>query len=41
VGLFKPGEVVTLRYKISEALSVEAENANESSRAGLEYRIEK
>ncbi len=41
VGLFRPGEVVTLRYKISEALSIEAENANESSRAGIEYRYEK
>ena len=41
VGLFKPGEVVTLRYKLSDALSIEAENANESSRAGIEYRYEK
>jgi translocation and assembly module TamB len=41
VGLFKPGEVVTLRYKLSDALSVEAENATESSRAGVEYRFEK
>ena len=41
VGLFKPGEVVTLRYRISDALSLEAENATESSRAGVEYRFEK
>ncbi len=41
VGLFKPGEVVTLRYKLSDALSLEAENATESSRAGVEYRIER
>lgn len=41
VGLFKPGEVVTLRYKISEGLSVEAESATDASRAGVEYRIER
>ena len=41
VGLFQPGEVVTLRYKISDALSLEAENATDSSRGGVEYRIEK
>jgi translocation and assembly module TamB len=41
VGLFTPGEVVTLRYKISDALAVEVENATNSSRAGVEYRYEK
>ena len=40
VGMFKPGEVVTVRYKISDARSIQAENANESSRAGIEYRYE-
>jgi translocation and assembly module TamB len=41
VGLFEPGEVVTLRYKLSEQLSLEALNGPKDSRAGVEYRIEK
>lgn len=41
IGLFEPGEVVTLRYRISGSLSVEAETAPEDSRAGLQYRIER
>jgi translocation and assembly module TamB len=41
VGLFEPGEVVTLRYKLSESLSLEALNGPRDSRAGVEYRIEK
>jgi translocation and assembly module TamB len=41
VGIFEPGEVVTLRYKLSKALALEALNGPRDSRAGLEYRIEK
>ncbi len=41
VGLFEPGEVITLRYKLTEALAVQAESGTEESRAGLQYRIER
>jgi translocation and assembly module TamB len=41
VGLFEPGEVVTLRYKLSEAFTIEALNGPRDSRAGVEYRIER
>jgi translocation and assembly module TamB len=41
VGLFEPGEVITLRYKLSRELSLEAENASRSSRAGIKYRVER
>jgi translocation and assembly module TamB len=41
VGLFEPGEVVTLRYKISKALSVQAQRGPEDTRAGIEYRTQK
>lgn len=41
IGLFDPGEVITLRYKISKELAVEALNGPEDSRAGIEYRTER
>jgi translocation and assembly module TamB len=41
VGLFEPGEVITLRYKISKGLHLEALNGTKDSRAGIEYRKEK
>jgi translocation and assembly module TamB len=41
VGLFEPGEVVTLRYKLSKQFTIEALNGPRDSRAGVEYRIEK
>ncbi|MFL6620542.1 MAG: translocation/assembly module TamB domain-containing protein, partial [Povalibacter sp.] len=41
VGLFEPGEVVTLRYKLSDQFTIEALNGPRDSRAGVEYRIEK
>lgn len=41
VGLFDPGEVVTLRYKVSRQLSIEAQRGSEETRAGVEYRIER
>jgi translocation and assembly module TamB len=41
VGLFTPGEVLTLRYKLARGLSLEAENAAANSRAGVQYRLER
>jgi translocation and assembly module TamB len=41
VGLFEPGEVITLRYKLSKAIALEALNGPKDSRAGVEYRIER
>jgi translocation and assembly module TamB len=41
IGLFEPGEVITLRYKLSRSLALEALNGPEDSRAGLEYRKER
>lgn len=41
VGLFEPGEVITLRYKLSRSLALEALNGPQDSRAGLEYRKER
>lgn len=41
VGLFKPGEVVKLIYRISDSLSLEAQSATDSSRVGVQYRIER
>jgi translocation and assembly module TamB len=41
VGLFEPGEVISLRYKLSKAIALEALNGPKDSRAGVEYRIER
>lgn len=41
IGLFEPGEVVTLRYKLSEALALQAQSGSNESRAGVEYRKER
>ncbi|MET0984403.1 MAG: translocation/assembly module TamB domain-containing protein, partial [Steroidobacteraceae bacterium] len=41
VGLFEPGEVITLRYKLSKALALQAERGSIDSRAGVQYKIEK
>jgi translocation and assembly module TamB len=41
VGLFEPGEVITLRYKLTKDLHLEALNGPEDSRAGIEYRKER
>jgi len=41
VGLFEPGEVITLRYRLSRRWNFEAQNATEFSRASLNYRIER
>lgn len=41
VGLFDPGDVITLRYKLTESLAVQAESGSKESRAGIEYRRER
>lgn len=41
VGLFTPGEVITLRYIMSQRWNLEVESATEFNRAGLNYRYEK
>ena len=42
VGLFEPGEVVTLRYKLKKDFSIQAQaGPEEDTRAGVEYRIER
>ncbi|MEO6075600.1 MAG: translocation/assembly module TamB domain-containing protein, partial [Dokdonella sp.] len=40
VGIFDPGEVVTLRYIFSPRWNFETENSTKGSRAGLNYRLE-
>jgi translocation and assembly module TamB len=41
VGLFEPGEVVTLRYKLSKELALKTQRGSEDTRAGIEYRIQR
>ena len=41
VGLFEPGDVITLRYKLSDELALQTQRGPEDTRAGFEYRIEK
>jgi translocation and assembly module TamB len=41
VGLFEPGEVIALRYKLSEDIGVKVQRGTEETRAGVEYRIER
>jgi translocation and assembly module TamB len=41
VGLFEPGEVITLRYKLSRDLSVQAQRGPEDTRAGIEFRTQR
>ncbi len=41
VGLFEPGNSVTVRYEISEKWSLEAKDTPEDQHAGVRYRIEK
>lgn len=41
VGLFTPGEVVTLKYLFSKRWNFEAQNATTGSRAGFNYRHER
>jgi translocation and assembly module TamB len=41
VGLFEPGEVIALRYKLSDDVGVKVQRGTEETRAGIEYRIER
>ncbi len=41
VGIFEPGEVVTLRYLFHKRWNFEAQNATTGSRAGINYRYER
>jgi translocation and assembly module TamB len=41
VGLFEPGQVITLRYRLSQRWNFEAQSATDFNRASLNYRIEK
>ena len=41
VGLFTPGEVITLRYLFNKRFNFEAQNASTGNRAGINYRWEK
>jgi translocation and assembly module TamB len=41
VGLFEPGEVIALRYKLSDDIGVKVQRGSEETRAGVEYRIER
>ncbi|HSE12955.1 MAG TPA: translocation/assembly module TamB domain-containing protein [Rudaea sp.] len=41
VGIFTPGEVVTLRYRLTRHFDAEMQNGTLSSRAGINYKIEK
>jgi translocation and assembly module TamB len=41
VGLFEPGEVIALRYKLSDDIGVKVQRGTEETRAGVEYRIER
>ena len=41
VGLFEPGEVITLRYKLSRDVSVQAQRGPKDTRAGIEFRTQR
>ncbi len=41
VGLFEPGEVIAMRYKLSKEMGVHIQRGSEETRAGVEYRIER
>ena len=41
VGLFEPGQVVTVRYRISDRLALEAVQGTLSQRAGINWRLER
>ncbi len=41
VGLFEPGQVITLRYRLSHRWNFQAENATNFNRASFNYRYEK
>jgi translocation and assembly module TamB len=41
VGIFEPGQVVTLRYRISRQVNLEASQGPKSQRAGINFKREK
>jgi translocation and assembly module TamB len=41
VGLFEPGQVVTLRYRISDKVALEASQGPINQRAGVTYKVER
>ena len=41
IGLFEPGEVLTLRYRLSKELALEVMNGSKRSGAGIEFRRER
>ena len=41
MGLFEPGEVIALRYRLTDDVRVRVQRGSEETRAGVEYRIEK
>ncbi|MBB5358966.1 translocation and assembly module TamB [Rhodanobacter sp. ANJX3] len=41
VGLFDPGQVITLRYRLTQRWNFEAQNATDFNRASLNYRYER
>jgi translocation and assembly module TamB len=41
VGLFEPGQVITLRYRLSHRWNLEMQNATDFNRASLNYRFER
>jgi len=41
VGLFEPGEVISLRYKLTKDVGVRIQRGTEETRTGVEYRIER
>lgn len=41
VGLFEPGQVITLRYRLTKRWNFEAQNATDFNRASLNYRYER
>ena len=40
-GLFTPGDVITLRYTLSDAFNVKVQRSPDDTRAGIEYRVER
>lgn len=41
VGLFEPGDLVTLRYELTDALNLRAVRGPDETRAGVEYKVER
>lgn len=39
VGLFEPGDVLTLRYRLSDEVALRAIRGPDESRFGIEYRV--